>query len=50
MDKVSFTIICDNCGSKNIYICGDTTFKAQIECEDCGALGAEDDNLLINGK
>lgn len=48
----SFTIICDKCGSKDIFICGDTTFSAQIECKnkDCGEYGVEGDNLIINGE
>lgn len=50
MEKSSFVVTCGKCGSKKIFICGDTTFNVQIECKDCGNHGVEDDDLVINGE
>jgi hypothetical protein len=33
---MSFTLICDECGSKNVSVTGTTDYNVIIKCEDCG--------------
>lgn len=33
---MSFTIICNKCGSKNCDVDANTMFEAIVECNDCG--------------
>lgn len=48
MKKVSFTLICDNCQSKDVFFVADTELRVQMECRKCGAYGVEDVDLSVN--
>lgn len=49
-EKVSFTVFCNRCHSENVFVSGDTSYKVHLECDNCGAYGVEDENLLINAE
>lgn len=44
----SFTVICDNCNSKDVTVTADTNFMIHIECKNCGLYGVEGEDLIVN--
>lgn len=51
MKKASFTVICDKCGERDVFIAGCYDGDYMISCQKCDNVGSESDgDLILNGE